>query len=73
MSIQKKSLISNLSTTKKAIVASAPLGSPISTEKSAKMAKLGKVTNLAKLGKMGRLARMAKMGKLGKFARMGKA
>jgi hypothetical protein len=66
VTIQKKSLISTLNTTKKAIVASTPLESPTSNQSSVKMGKLARMGKLGKLGKMGR------MGKLGKLARMGK-
>ena len=63
MTIQKKSLLSSLNTTKKAIVASTPLESPLSNEKGVKMGKLARAGKLGRLGKMGRLGRLAKLGK----------
>ncbi len=70
MTIQKKSLISSLNTTKKAIVASTPLAPATSGESSVKMAKaarLGKATSMAKLGKATSMAKFAKFAKLGKI------
>lgn len=64
LTIQKKSLISSLNTTKKAIVASAPLVQPTSGDSSVKMAKMAKMAKFAKLAKMAKMAKMAKFGKI---------
>ncbi|MGA9545551.1 MAG: hypothetical protein WBQ85_18400 [Candidatus Sulfotelmatobacter sp.] len=66
MTIQKKSLISTLNTTKKAIVASMPLEAPTSKESGVKMGRLGRMGKLGRLGKMGRLGKLGKLAKLGK-------
>ena len=82
MTIQKKSLISSLNTTKKAIVASSPLEAPTASEKPGvklgtvgRNAKLGTVGHQAKLGTVGHQARLGTVGhqaKLAKFAKLGK-
>jgi hypothetical protein len=76
MSIQKKSLISTLKTTKKANIASAPVDTATDA-KAGQSVKLGQFAHLSrarfgKLGKMGKLGKLGKMGKLGKLGKMGK-
>ena len=67
MSIQKKSLISNLNATKKANVANAsqadvtPSTTGVKADKMSKLTKLGKFTNLGKFTSMGRLGRLGKI------------
>ncbi len=72
MTIQKKSLISSLNTTKKAIVASSPVETPTSTEKPVKLAAFGASSKLGRMGKLGKLGRMGKLGKLGRMGKLGK-
>jgi hypothetical protein len=72
LTIQKKSLISSLNTTKKAIVASSPLEAPTPSEKQVKMVRLATANRLGapalKLGTAHN--RMARMAKLARFAKI---
>ena len=69
MTIQKKSLISSLNTTKKAIVASSPLEAPTASDKAVKLAKPARLARAAKLAKVQNMARFAKFTN---FAKLGK-
>jgi hypothetical protein len=70
MSIEKKSLISTLKTTKKANVASAPLAEVSGATHGVKMAKAARMSKAARMTKAAKLAKMTKFARLAKFVKL---